>query len=1036
MRFSRARYVTLCQQSLVTAAVLAVGVSAAGVKTLDIVPQPGPIAGARDVMPGGAQHNAQQNARQSVQQDALARHRPAKSEVDSAPVTPKVREVKVTGISTTAPAAAAGAGSSRRVAPSQAPTRAPTQAPSQAPAKKATGSTTAPTKAGTQLVALSEPEPVTGFATVGVTWKHGVTYTGKQLDVRVRTEKAGVWSGWVAMDHDEEDGPDSDSAEVGSAKERPGTGALVIGDVDRVQMRAATTDGTVPPDLKLAVIDPGKGKLVKAAPAIDTAKLPSTPSHDTAARADDAKSGEPQASGAENAQDTVSLSAMRVAPKPYIYSRAQWGANERLRDQSPPSYGTVKTGFIHHTVNANTYTSAQVPALLRGIYAYHTQSRGWRDIGYNYLVDRFGRIWEGRYGGVNSAVVGAHTLGYNEVSFAMSAIGNYDIAAPPQAVLNAYARLFAWKLSLYNIRADAPRIYVKNRYLRGINGHRDVGQTACPGRYLYAKLPYIRTLTQSLQNAAQSGTTAPLPPNTPPKPNPDLFTSPTQTPRPATTQPAGLAFPRSLNVVGDANPDLVLKSRTGVVSVFPTAGQLGFRGAVATNGAWSTMDQVVAVGDVNGDGRGDVLGRTRANKVSRIYLGDGAGHVRTLGIAGTPTFRYANMITAAGDWNRDGRNDVFMRDTKTGWLMLVPGAGAGRFGRPILLSKSWRNMVATAVAGDLTGDGRTDIVGLHRNGYLYAAASTTTGRLSGFSRRTFVGKKFNAVVGGGRDMTGDAYGDILLRSGSTGKSIILPGRRGTFGPALGPFSQARGLARLSAGQMVGSAQPDLVGLNAARTQLLVVPNNGMVNLRGPLPSNLTRADASQVLNVGDWNRDGRSDVITRQTGGDSLVLRTGLGGGKYGAGTVMSRGWKPFVYLAAVGDVTGDGRPDLSGRTRTGKTLIFPGNGSRGFTAPRIAPNFLKSFNQVGVGSWKAQQLPGTAYVSSDGSFVPFMGTGAGDLAGYDWVIGPGDLDGDGRNDLVARDPKGYLWLLPGTVNGLGERRLMAAGFGGFSLGG
>jgi uncharacterized protein with LGFP repeats len=197
---------------------------------------------------------------------------------------------------------------------------------------------------------------------------------------------------------------------------------------------------------------------------------------------------------------------MRVAPKPYIYSRAQWGANEKMRDQTMPSYGTVKAGFIHHTVNANNYSAAQVPALLRGIYAYHTQSRGWRDIGYNYLVDRFGRIWEGRWGGVDKAVVGAHTLGYNEVSFAMSAIGNYDIANPPQAVLTAYARLFAWKLSLYNIRADGSHVWVKNRWLHAINGHRDVGQTACPGRYLYAKIPYIRTLAQAYQNAAQRAT--------------------------------------------------------------------------------------------------------------------------------------------------------------------------------------------------------------------------------------------------------------------------------------------------------------------------------------------------------------------------------------------------------------------------------------------------------------------------------------------------------------------------------------------------
>ena len=107
------------------------------------------------------------------------------------------------------------------------------------------------------------------------------------------------------------------------------------------------------------------------------------------------------------------------------------GRQRAAARQARPRYGTVKAGFIHHTVNANNYTAAQVPALLRGIYAYHTQSRGWRDIGYNYLVDRFGRIWEGRYGGVDRAVVGAHTLGYNEYSFAMSAIGNFDIAQPP-----------------------------------------------------------------------------------------------------------------------------------------------------------------------------------------------------------------------------------------------------------------------------------------------------------------------------------------------------------------------------------------------------------------------------------------------------------------------------------------------------------------------------------------------------------------------------------------------------------------------------
>ncbi len=455
MRFSRDRYVTLCQQSLVAAAVLAVGVSAAGlsaasVKTLEIVPQPGSRSGA-----------------QSAAQSAAT-----KTQVDVAPVTPEVREVRVAGISEKAPGAA---GATARLAP-------------QAEAPK-------------RLVAVSDPQPVTGYATVGVTWKHGVDYAEDDVAVQVRTEEGGAWSEWIDAEYHDEHGPDGGSAEALATDDRPGTDALVIGAVDRVQMRAQTRDGNTPPDLKLAVIDPGTGTTAMAAPEIDTSKLSDEASSPDAAA--DA-SGAPQSSGSNESRDTVALSAMKVAAKPYIYSRAQWGANERLRDRSAPSYGTVKAGFIHHTVNANTYSSAQVPALLRGIYAYHTQSRGWRDIGYNYLVDRFGRIWEGRYGGVDRAVVGAHTLGYNEVSFAVSAIGNYDIAGPPNEVLNAYARLLAWKLSLYDIAANAPRVRVKKRWLPAISGHRDVGSTACPGRYLYAKVPAVRTAARSLQDRAQA----------------------------------------------------------------------------------------------------------------------------------------------------------------------------------------------------------------------------------------------------------------------------------------------------------------------------------------------------------------------------------------------------------------------------------------------------------------------------------------------------------------------------------------------------
>ncbi len=1024
MRFSRARYVTLCQQSLVTAAVLAVGLSAAGVKTLDIVPAPGKALGATG--PGTAARGAASRDVLSVGPRTLE-----KSRVDSAPVTPKVREVAVTTPATrTMPAPAA-----RRVQP-RASTA--TQGTPKTSARTSSGpSSRTSSKPG---VVETTPQVVRGYATVGVTWKHGVNYADNQIAITIRTKDKGAWSKWMKVEYHDDHGPDSISSEEESAKERPGTDALVIGDVDYVQMRAVTADGSTPPDMKLAIVDPGSGKMSRQAPAIDTAKLPSPTKGGAGGSASQA---DPQASGVttlegDGVSDQVTLSAMTRPAKPVIYSRAQWGANEKLREQGPPNYGTVKTGFVHHTVNANSYTRAQVPALLRGIYAYHTQSKGWRDIGYNYLVDRFGRIWEGRYGGVSRAVVGAHTLGFNEVSFAMSAIGNFDIAKPPPAVVAAYTRLFAWKLAIYNIRANNPRVLVKGRYLHAINGHRDVGQTACPGRYLYARLPYIRNRGRNIQLAAQKGvgstptTTAPKPPAPPPPST--TFTSPTQAPRTAVAQPA-ITFPKASNVVGSAYPDLVVKSRSnGAIRVVPTEGQTGFRGKATTTGSWSAMNLLSAVGDVTGDGKGDVLARIARTAVTRVYAGDGNGHIARAGTNATAQFRSADFVAGAGDWNKDGRADVLMRTRASGTLYVLYGTGKGTFGGARLLGKGWAGYTGIAPVGDLTGDGRPDLVGL-KAGSVYIAPGTTAG-VGTAVRQATLGAQWNSLVGAGGDLSGDGVGDVVVRSTAGALKILTGKSGGTFGPVLGPFSGAQGLQKLSAGQMGGGTGADVVGMSADGKLLTVVLSNGLTNVGKSTATNLRVPDATQVLNVGDWNRDGKADVVTREGGGDTLMLRPGGGDGTFGTGVLLSKGWAPFTHLSAVGDVTGDTFPDLVGKTATGAMTIFPGNGKTGFLAPILAPATLRTFNEVGTGSWRSGSLPGSAFLSPDGAFVPYAGTNGGALAGYDWVIGPGDVDGDGVADLVVRDAGGTLWLLPGTSQGYLERRFLASGYAGYSLGG
>jgi len=304
----------------------------------------------------------------------------------------------------------------------------------------------------------------------------------KDLSFDVRTRTDGTWSGWTTLEYHDDHGPDPDSAEGRHA--RPGTDPLLIGRVDQVQVRA-DAKLFLPSDMQLAVIAPGKAKhTVSQRAAIDTSAMDGNDGSYSAYNSAALQSAEAEAS-----EGDAALAAATYTPQPVIYSRAQWGANENIREKSSLHYFEVHAGFVHHTVNANNYTPDEVPGILRSIYAYHTASRGWSDIGYNFLVDKFGRIWEGRYGGVDRPVVGAHTLNYNEYSFAMSAIGNFETAQPPAAMLQAYGVLFAWKLSLHGVDAASPQQWVGSKYFQGINGHRDAASTACPGKYLYAQIP-------------------------------------------------------------------------------------------------------------------------------------------------------------------------------------------------------------------------------------------------------------------------------------------------------------------------------------------------------------------------------------------------------------------------------------------------------------------------------------------------------------------------------------------------------------------
>jgi hypothetical protein len=124
-------------------------------------------------------------------------------------------------------------------------------------------------------------------------------------------------------------------------------------------------------------------------------------------------------------------------------------------------------------------------------------------VGYNVLADKYGRLWEGRAGGLSKNVIGAHAVGYNTGTFGISVMGTYDKSAPPKKTIDAVNHAIAWKLSAAGVSADA-RTSVGGRSIRTVSGHRDVGQTACPGDAFYSKMGGMRSAIVKMQKGGDT----------------------------------------------------------------------------------------------------------------------------------------------------------------------------------------------------------------------------------------------------------------------------------------------------------------------------------------------------------------------------------------------------------------------------------------------------------------------------------------------------------------------------------------------------
>ena len=313
---------------------------------------------------------------------------------------------------------------------------------------------------GLSVRAQTEP-----YGMVGITWPDGV----RDVSARVRVERDGKWTDWQTLHVEDDHGPDP-SVPEGIA--RSGTEPLWVADATGVQASAVTGAGAAVAGAKVVLIQPGV-----------------------------------LGSDSEDVGGVEAQAGKTPYPMPLMVSRKRWGADERLRAYNgascvrPKYTTTVLAAFVHHTADRNDYTRTQVPAMVRAMYAYHVKSRGWCDLGYNFLVDRFGRIFEGRAGGAQLPVLGAHTASYNANSFGVAVIGNFEQTAPPAAMLESTARVIAWKLDA-NYRSPLATVVLDGNRLHTVSGHRDTKPTACPGTQLYKQLGWLKQRVNTLMGGS------------------------------------------------------------------------------------------------------------------------------------------------------------------------------------------------------------------------------------------------------------------------------------------------------------------------------------------------------------------------------------------------------------------------------------------------------------------------------------------------------------------------------------------------------